>query len=480
MPSTSDLIPTIRYWEKTTGHAVHSFEPLEEPTKQVRLIRHVEDDKWDMANFNLDSAPPYRALSYTWGIKSSDADVVILDNQVFATPKTLSRFFATKRSKASRESWLWVDQISIDQDETDERSKQVSIMAEVYRRADEVVVWLDGLSQETCQVFNIEVDSLPQKLNAHRSKRILGATVELFRHRYWSRIWTVQEMLFAKQISIVYGSGSITFDQVQRVLEFCERARWGRVWWSSETAKKLRWFVKNATTLHGASDAELRCLDDLIDVFSDSGCQDARDKVYGLAGLLKSDHRPTIDYYHNVSQVFIHAVELLTRNWHNTRPLRDLVSICFKLAAQMMPKQMAVHEIFDRIDVFGRILARSKDTTIDRIKQDIVSAFEDFVDSLKVDRFPFFPERNIRKLERLSDKRIARIQQDPDYDMEGEGENFESESESDSASDSEMSDSDAEDVESDVSASAGHEIHPGAGIEAANMDRKEDKQAHEP
>jgi hypothetical protein len=38
--------------------------------------------------------------------------------------------------------YLWVDAICINQDDMDERSRQVSIMSEIYSKASQVVVWL--------------------------------------------------------------------------------------------------------------------------------------------------------------------------------------------------------------------------------------------------------------------------------------------------------------------------------------------------
>jgi hypothetical protein len=51
--------------------------------------------------------------------------------------------------------YLWIDALCINQDDTQERSNQVSNMREIYHRAKRVVVWLDGDDQELPTALSI-------------------------------------------------------------------------------------------------------------------------------------------------------------------------------------------------------------------------------------------------------------------------------------------------------------------------------------
>lgn len=269
-------------------------------------------------------------------------------------------------------------------------------MAEIYRRAEKVVIWLDGLSSQTCQVFHIELQSEIESLNEYRSKRVLDATKELFDHRYWSRIWIVQELFFAKQVFIAFDSGTITFEQVKPISEYCAKS-WVRM------PERLKWFVDNASSFEDPLHIRLRRLDEVVRVFSNSGCSDVRDKVYGIAGLLIKEHRPEIEYHNTVAEVFMEAVGLLTKHWPDAEPLKDLVSVCLRLGAEMMPKEMALHKVFDRMAVFTGILERQIDVSDQ--KNEVVAAFQNLVDELDPDDFPFLADYNIDRLERISDQR---------------------------------------------------------------------------
>jgi len=46
---------------------------------------------------------------------------------------------------------LWVDAICINQDDTEERARQVRSMAQIYAKANRVVVWLEEATAGSCQ-----------------------------------------------------------------------------------------------------------------------------------------------------------------------------------------------------------------------------------------------------------------------------------------------------------------------------------------
>ena len=78
-----------------------------------------------------------------------------------------------------RESWIWIDQICIDQCDESERQQQVSIMGDIYRHADVVVAWVP------------EVWRALQRLEKDTPTRIADYTdvQAFFASDYWSRVW---------------------------------------------------------------------------------------------------------------------------------------------------------------------------------------------------------------------------------------------------------------------------------------------------
>lgn len=101
---------------------------------------------------NVDCPPSYVALSYTWGGEESCEPLTIQSSgsarkQLLITPNCAAALRLLRRSlrrktKNRRSLSVWIDAICIDQASDDERNAQVAMMAEIYQRANTVVVWL--------------------------------------------------------------------------------------------------------------------------------------------------------------------------------------------------------------------------------------------------------------------------------------------------------------------------------------------------
>jgi hypothetical protein len=136
-------------------HTPFKHEPLELHSKSIRLFRLLSTSKatiyieGEIQHFNLRNVPPFKTLSYTWGT-SAQTFKILIDSRQFLMSENLYNFFQTARSdlQSSNENWLWVDQICIDQSNILERNHQVSQMAEIYRAASQVIIWL-GLETDT-------------------------------------------------------------------------------------------------------------------------------------------------------------------------------------------------------------------------------------------------------------------------------------------------------------------------------------------
>jgi hypothetical protein len=89
---------------------------------------------------DLDQAPPYIALSYTWG-DPNDPLPIVIDGIVVKVTRNLHSALTNLREDLVARP-LWVDAICIDQSDDDEKSKQVQLMGKIYQEALHVMVWL--------------------------------------------------------------------------------------------------------------------------------------------------------------------------------------------------------------------------------------------------------------------------------------------------------------------------------------------------
>ncbi|KAH8655062.1 heterokaryon incompatibility protein-domain-containing protein, partial [Tricladium varicosporioides] len=180
----------------TQGPTNSLYTPLDKATRQIRLIGLKDSSsslqvlEFDLGIFDLESAPPFMALSYVWGNPTA--------------PKNISlggQLTGRNRQKSSNEHpshrlpliphYLWVDALCINQADLDEKSSQIPMMYDIYERAQHVIMWLGeetASSQEAmslvlqCDPFN------PTRWNALSS---------LIERPYWGRVWIVQEIVSA-------------------------------------------------------------------------------------------------------------------------------------------------------------------------------------------------------------------------------------------------------------------------------------------
>ncbi|KAK0648369.1 heterokaryon incompatibility protein-domain-containing protein, partial [Cercophora newfieldiana] len=92
---------------------------------------------------DLETCPPFNALSYTWGdpklvetISCNGTDVSIGKNLADA----LRRFRASTPNY--QHDAIWADALCINQDDLLEKTHQVRLMRRIYQKAGRVLIWL--------------------------------------------------------------------------------------------------------------------------------------------------------------------------------------------------------------------------------------------------------------------------------------------------------------------------------------------------
>ncbi|KAH7377810.1 heterokaryon incompatibility protein-domain-containing protein [Pyrenochaeta sp. MPI-SDFR-AT-0127] len=228
---------------------------------------------------------------------------------------------------------LWVDAVCINQMDTAEKSQQVALMGQIYRQCSQVRIWL-GCNVSKCGLFAPirRVDSMmdepakqqdPFNLIRHlaedrhiyewpcfkvlsQEKKVQFEENKIFndlwegfvtvaQSAWWSRMWTVQEVILPK-------AGVLTFDTWSTPLEDitkCGAGYYNHVWGCCQHAVAilpqpiglpLDEFCTSFYTLHG--DRNNLAEDEYFDMqdqhlsYGHRQCQDPRDKVYGLLSLI--------------------------------------------------------------------------------------------------------------------------------------------------------------------------------------------------
>ncbi|KAF2689102.1 HET-domain-containing protein, partial [Lentithecium fluviatile CBS 122367] len=190
-----------------------------------------------LTHLRFDENPIYDALSYTWGDPKPTDKLLLrkddLSSEQLGIAANLTKALQTLRIQ-DRSLFMWIDAICINQDDLDERSREVQHMHHIYSKAAIVRIWIDVENQpddETARRLSLlsphhdtpikEADTgtrpkVQENSNEHSGDEDIGDRPEVWRslsglckNSYWKRVWIQQEICYAADIFIHCSSASI-------------------------------------------------------------------------------------------------------------------------------------------------------------------------------------------------------------------------------------------------------------------------------
>jgi hypothetical protein len=257
--------------------------------------------------FEASNTPPYIALSYTWGL-STPLHTIRLNGKACSIRENLFDFLnAYGASDTGQGSYrLWIDQLCIDQSNDSERGHQVKMMGDIYRKAQFVISWLDMSCHDAFR--NIALG----KLNHEETHAHMITIITILFNRYFSRLWIAQEFLLAKDIRFMCGDVWIHWKELRSHTDALQ-------------VRSPAIACSNANYLFISRTYRSQKEPDLVNVLSHQsiwGCEDSRDQVYGLLGIVHSSHKvPEVDYEKSPEQVYLDTIRImLTEEHHHHSP----------------------------------------------------------------------------------------------------------------------------------------------------------------
>lgn len=300
----------------------------------------------------------YAALSYVWGDPSFTHQIIV-NGQETRVGRNLE---VALRALSTRPDFqdgfkLWVDAICIDQSNYEERGLQVNKMREIYGGAWTVIAWL-GEEQDNSDAAIRLVQSLSDTNPEHGeqlAERLLGdpeylgdgcwiALQDLMNRPYWYRLWIIQELVLGSS-ALVLRCGDSFIDWT----DFCQGIGllYDYLWTVKDSLLHYEIYKRNSlahrptvwltTSLHlvhqdlwalslceEQGKSHLR-FDRLLNVANSAKSMDARDKVYGLVGLMD----PVIarqlvpNYETPPSVVYASVAKIFILTYDNLDPLRE-------------------------------------------------------------------------------------------------------------------------------------------------------------
>lgn len=213
---------------------IYRYDPLDR--LQIRLVKIQPVKGWkvkcEIFPASLESPPPYVAISYAWGDPdqrseitlereiTDDAGRITVERTPYRVTTSLYGALDALRDKRS-EVLVWVDALCINQKDNEERTKQIEMMTDIYRKAESVAIWLGPEADDSDAALRLlkglNTDEAARK---HLSTTITSGSaslgllslVALFEREYWDRLWVVQEVFNARSKAVYCGSTKISWD----------------------------------------------------------------------------------------------------------------------------------------------------------------------------------------------------------------------------------------------------------------------------
>ncbi|OJD17456.1 hypothetical protein AJ78_02427 [Emergomyces pasteurianus Ep9510] len=261
------------------------------------------------------------------------------------------------------QDWVWIDQICINQEDLEERATQVTMMDQIYQKAQYTLLWLGAEDQYTETAIKAiwKIDSAPADFRhseitpyADEGKEVYErggipfispqewtALAALFLRDYFRRLWVVQENVLSGTILGYCGKHEVPWREFCRVaqLVYFRQLILGHITSTiyinrrdvvdgieSRAVSLVQWrerFEKGDE----AALPKIFCLENLVFDTWNFRATDPRDKIFGLYGLLnrtgQSKWRP--DYHKSVEEVYAQATKTIMQESGELRMLSAAV-----------------------------------------------------------------------------------------------------------------------------------------------------------
>jgi hypothetical protein len=285
-----------------------------------------------LSTVSLDASPPprYEALSYVWGDPTIRREIQI-SSPGFAMSFTIgvSLEEALIRMRfPDRNRTLWVDAICINQEDIEERESQVSIMGRIYSESAQVLVWL-GLEEPSDEaalslinaaaggeeIFLEDCDwdvTRSSETVVRKCNSVIQQVTSIFKRPWWSRSWTLQEIVLAPLVLFYLGRFAVGWNQFVAANLQIQREAMRTSYSLCLDCTKSPFAIGNAIrslAFYRKCIEEDRMVDllDLVVSHRERAATDPRDKVFafmGMANYNAGDVRP--DYMSSVAKVYTH------------------------------------------------------------------------------------------------------------------------------------------------------------------------------
>ena len=343
------------YGSEALTECFQYHQRLEE--REIRLIQLEIGSRQDEIVVQLshkrinDDTIKYHALSYVWGSKS-DAVTIKCDNRPLLITQNLHKALVQLREDGLRIP-IWVDAVCIDQQNLDERARQVRLMRQIYSQAETVHVWIGEETANTEAGVELlhrtakAVQDLPHDLTAgtsypelkamglpHMFDSTWKAVAEIITRQWFGRVWVIQEMTVARKCIFICGRLKIEYEAVRTLARslsyFSTLQNTLSINLPHDVSAGFSSFMISVLGLVATEYAESGSLllRDLLFLTGAFQATEPKDRIFALLGITDDVPQEFINYNRSLREILIDVASMcLTRDRHKTAPPLDV--LCF-------------------------------------------------------------------------------------------------------------------------------------------------------
>lgn len=182
-----------------------------------------------LVHARLDDEPPYEAISYVWGSTENPIPIECDGKRLYIIENLKDALVRVRLPDRPR--CVWADYVCIDQDNLEEKERQVQLMGEIYSNASGVLICLgnddEGHAQKAMSLVqdlsNMITETLPECEQTHESFPHLSPDdpwlyddrwdtwTSLFSRPWFGRGWVVQEAALAQDAVVLWGEAECSW-----------------------------------------------------------------------------------------------------------------------------------------------------------------------------------------------------------------------------------------------------------------------------
>ncbi|KAF2122017.1 heterokaryon incompatibility protein-domain-containing protein [Lophiotrema nucula] len=337
----------------------YPYTPLTQP-RSVRILTLEPSSTFDaplicqLSEFTLDEAPSFTALSYAWDVAGGSTHVLCELFRLKVTRNCARALHRIRDRDGKEESIrLWVDAICIDQGDSDEakaeRTQQIQIMGEVYKRASRVVAWIgehERSSGYVCDIMTAVGETFvashddtvawekAESVAFRKARQWIMFTDcwrEFFERSWFTRMWPIQEVALPLPGRVVLSCGDTMIPWEYVRISWQVLAGMGIMIGSFklDQAVALQFYLSDAVALKRNEPDEAKrrigrpLIQDLSEVSLTSimqatrfkACSLAKDKFFALYGILQElgiSHKVKVVKYATMTEAEVYLQVFLS------------------------------------------------------------------------------------------------------------------------------------------------------------------------